>query len=49
MLWLKAHVAEGIEYNILWVRAPKDSMHVVLLLTEDIAAKIRKLGARSKR
>jgi hypothetical protein len=47
---VKAHVvAEGIEYYILWVRAPMDPMHVGLLLTEDIAAKIRKLGARGKR
>jgi len=47
---LKAHVvADGREYNIFWVRAPEDSMHVGLLLTEDIAAKIRKLGARGKR
>ena len=47
---LKTHVvAEGIECNIFWVRAPKDPMHVDLLLTEDIAAKIRNLGARSRR
>jgi hypothetical protein len=47
---LKRHVVtEGIEYNILWVRAPKDPMQVRLLLTEDIAAKFRKLGTRGKR
>ena len=47
---LKARVvAEGIEYNIIWVRAPKDPVHVGPLLTEVIAAKIRKLEARGKR
>ena len=42
-------MTEDREYNILWVRDPKDPMQVRLLLTEDIAAKFRKLGARCKR
>jgi len=41
-------VAEGIENNILWFRAPEDPMHVDVLLAEDIAANIRNLGARCK-
>jgi hypothetical protein len=47
---LTAHVvAEGIECNTLWVPATKDPMHVDLLLTEEVAAKIRNLEARGKR
>lgn len=46
---LKRHVIKDREYNILWVRDPKDPIQVRLLLTEGIAAKFRKLGARGTR